>query len=138
MSSLACFSVIAPARCATSASPCGVDDTLGQNRLAPGLALDDHAFDHIAFHNWGNKQSVQHGRDASFLHECVSHPLKGLAIDGVTVGLWFLYCGTHVPGTLLELDSDTLGINCLLVAIPGKALYPHRSDVAAKAPKTLQ
>ena len=116
----------------------GVDDALGQNRLAPSLTLDDHASDDIAFHNWGNKQSVQHGRDAGFLHQRVSHPLKRFAIDGVAVGLGFLDCGTHVPGTFLELDTNTLGIDRVFVAIPGKAFYADRGDVAAKAPKPFQ
>ena len=70
-------------------------------------------------------------------YQRVGNPFKGLTVDGVAVGLGLLHCGTHVPSTSFKFDPDTLGIDCLLVAIPGETFHTHRRDVAAKTTKTL-
>ena len=76
---------------------------------------------------------MQQRRDTGFLHERVGNPLEHFRIERVTQRLRLRHRSAHRLGTLLELDTDALAINRLLVAIPGKALDAYLRNVAAKA-----
>ena len=62
ISSTGVVTVGAPARCATSASPVASMTRLREDRLAPGLRLDDDAGDPVAVHHRRDEHAVQHRR----------------------------------------------------------------------------
>jgi hypothetical protein len=111
--------------------------TRDQDRLAPGLRLDDDPGDAVALHHRGHELAVQHAVDASLFDQPIGDQLEALAVDLVAQRLAFGHGGAHVARAVFEFASDTACLDCGLVAIPGKALDPHNGDVAAETAKAF-
>ena len=110
-----------------------IDDTFGENRLAPGLALGDHAADRAALHDRRHTQPMQERCDARLCHQYVRHPLEHLRIERMTEGLRLGHRRAHRLGARLEFDADAFAIDGVLVPVPGKTFDADLGDVAAEA-----
>ena len=65
--------------------------------------------------------------------EHVGHVLERLGVERVAQRLRLGLRGAHGLGALLELASDALAVDGLLVPVPGQPLDPDLGDVAAEA-----
>ena len=115
----------------------GVDHPARADRLAPRLRLGDDADHSVAIHDRCGERAVQHAVDAGFLDQAVGHQLEALRIELVRLRLALLHGGTHLEGARLELAADAVGLDGVLVAIPGHAFDADSGDVAAVAPEAL-
>ena len=111
----------------------GVDHALRQDRLAPGLAFDDHPANAIAFHDRRDEHAVEHRDHARFLHQHIGDIFECLGIERVADRLRFGDRRAHCLGAILEFAADAFAVDRAGVAIPGETLDTDRGDVAAEA-----
>ena len=109
-----------------------IDDSPGQDRLAPRLAFDDDAAQRAALHDRRDEHAVQHRDDAGFLDQHVGDVLERLRIERVADRLGFGHCCAHGLGAVLEFAADAFAVDCRRVAIPGETLDPDLGDVPAE------
>ena len=84
----------------------GIDHLSRQDRFPTSLAFRNDAFNPLAFHHWLHEEAMQHRYDPSLQNHIVRDHFEGLAIQGVTVGLWFRSGGAHFYGTIFELATN--------------------------------
>ena len=67
------------------------------------------------------------------VNEVVRHELEAFGVDLVGERLGLGHGRAHLPGALLELPADAVGLDGLLVAVPGHALDADDGDVPPEA-----
>ena len=89
----------------------GIDDALGEDRLAARLALGDHAANRAVLDDRRDAQPVQQRRDAGFLNQYVRDPFEHFGVERMAQRLRLGHCRSHRLGARLELDADAFAID---------------------------
>ena len=76
---------------------------------------------------------MEHAVDAGLLDQPVGDHLEAFGVDLVRHRLALGHRGTHLEGSRLELATDAVGLDRLLVPVPRHALDADGGDVAAEA-----
>src|SRR5450631_72604 len=116
----------------------GVDDPLGEDRLASGFALGDHAADGSVANDRHHEHPVQHRLHPRLLHQDIGDVLEHLRVQCVAVRLRLRHRRSHGLGALLELDADSFAVDGAGVAVPGETFHSDLSDIAAKTAVSLE
>ena len=128
--------------CACSGSDVGVagcvDDPFTEYGVAAGLALDNHASQHLGVYDRSDHGCVQDRVNSGLLHKDVRDVLEQFAVERVAGGLRLGLGGAHRLCTLLELDADAFGVDCVLVAVPRESFNADGGDVATEAAMPLE
>ena len=93
--------------------------------------------DRVAVHDRRGERAVQHAADSGLLDQRVGDQLEALGVELERQRLALRHGSAHLVGAGLELATDAVGLDRLLVAIPGHAFDTDRRDVAAEAPESL-
>jgi len=115
-----------------------IDDALGENRRATGLALGDDAADDAVAHDRRDEHAMQHRLHARLAQQCVGDVLEHFRVQRVADRLRLRVRRTHGLGALLELDADAFAVDSTFMPVPGEALDADLGDVAAEAAVALE
>ena len=80
---------------------------------------------------------MEHAADARLLDERVGDDLEALGVELVRQRLALRHGGAHLVRAGLELAPDAVGLDRVLVAVPGHAFDADGGDVAAEAAEAL-
>jgi hypothetical protein len=111
---------------------------LRQDGQPAGLALRDHSLDDAGVDDRLGGQAVQQRLDVCFLQQGIGDDLEELRVERFAQGLGLGLRAAQSPGTLLELDADTLQVDRALVPVPGDAVDPDLGDDAPEAAVAIQ